>query len=203
MSIKRQNILLTGGGGYLASALAHELNNNNTIVKYPGDVREYTRYSDIDTVIHFASLSDRREFMDADKTASTIIEGSINMIRIARENKCKVIYASTLGVLSHGIDDVYCTCKLAIENYIRSVYNNYVILRIPRVYSKCRQKGLMRGLHENKIPERDMDEMIEYITLQNFVDQTLPILELTNVTHEYEITQKKSIREIKQWIKIS
>jgi nucleoside-diphosphate-sugar epimerase len=197
--MKPKKFLVTGEHGYLAHALITELGINN-VMSYGTDVREYRVFSDLDTILHFASPSDHDEFKDKQKTASTIINGTINLLKVAKYNNAKFVFASTMGVYSPVIDDVYSTCKLAMENYIKSVYNKYVILRIPRVYSKCRKKGLMRQIRENTIPETDMNNVVEYITLQDFVNQTLPVLDQTNMTHEYKITQKKSIREIKQWI---
>ena len=201
--IKSQNILVTGERGYLASGLINRLEEYNTIIPYGFDVREYYVYHEVNPptmILHFGSPSDVLEFQDSDKTSSTIIQGTINMIRLCRKSNTKIVFASTMGVYDSSMDNVYTTSKLAMENYIKSVYNNYIILRIPRVYSKCREKGLMRQIRDNTISVEDMDKEIEYITLQDFVDQTLPILIQTNITHEYKITHKKSIREIKQWI---
>ena len=58
----------------------------------------------------------------------------------------------------------------------------------------------MRQINENIIPEKDMDNNIEFITIKDFIEQTLSILDYNNITHEYKITQNKSIRDIKQWI---
>ena len=193
------DILITGHRGYLAGALVEDL--DHSVIKFPGDVREYKHYNNISCVIHFASPSDRYEFVDEYRTATTIINGTMNMLQVAKDNNCKFIYASTLGVKhieSH--DDIYAISKLAMENYIKSTYNNYIILRIPRVYSKCRKKGLMRQIRDDIIQEGDMNNIIEYITLQDFIEQTKPVLSETNTTYEYTITNRNTIREIKQWV---
>ena len=197
--MENKNILVTGESGYLATALIKQLKNNN-IISFNGDVREYKAFSNIDMVLHFASPSDGFEFKDKQRTASTIIKGTVNLLEVAKYNDAKFVFASTMGVYRPAIDDIYCTCKLAMENYIKSVYNNYIVLRIPRVYSKCRQKGLMRQIKENLIPERDMKKRIEFITLSDFIAQTLSVLDMTNIIHEYSITQRKTIQEIKSTI---
>lgn len=187
--------------GYLSRSIVSEISSTVNITYYPNDIRTITPIGDqIDTIMHFASPSDVYDFNDKEKVVTTIVDGTINMINIAKEHHAKLIFASTMGVYEGELSDIYTTSKLAMENYIKSVYNNYIILRIPRVYSKCRKKGLMRQIRDNTIPAGDMDNIISYITLQDFVDQTLPILRHTNITHEYEIKHKKSIREIKQWI---
>lgn len=190
-------ILVTGFNGYLASNLILDLNVHE-ILRYEYDVRDLHMYSDIDMILHFASPSDSIEFKDAYKTLTTIIDGTLNMIKIARANKCKIVYASTAGVIQP--DNIYCHCKLLMEKYIKSDYNNYIILRIPRVYSKCRKKGLMRQIRSNTIPEEDMNSIVEYITLQDFINQTKPVLSETNITHEYTITSSNSIQDIKRWV---
>ena len=198
--LRNKNILVTGSQGYLAPALCNVLSKNNTIQPYEIDVRHSPKNVKCDCIIHFACPSDREDFKDANKTASTIIEGTLNMIQLSRLNRCKIIFASTMGVYNPDPDDIYCTCKLAMENYIKSCYNNYVILRIPRVYSDCRKKGLMKQLRDNNVPDEDMHHQIEYMTLQDFVDQTLPVLEKVNVTHEYNVTNVSTIGEIKRWV---
>jgi nucleoside-diphosphate-sugar epimerase len=197
-----KNILVTGWRGYLAGNLIKSISHNNNIILFEGDVRHIKLYDNIDLVLHFASPSDRVDFLDDARTSSTIIEGTINMLNIARNNNCRFIYASTLGVCYLDSNCTYKISKLAMEKYIMSMYNNYVILRIPRVYSKCRRKGLIRQLHDNAVPESDYDKQIEYITIDDFVEQTKPVLfTQDNTIHNYTITNKRSIGNIKQWIK--
>jgi len=200
--MENKKILVTGGKGYLASNLLKNLSKNNDIILYDGDIRIYKQYKNIDIILHFASPSDIYEFTNKEKTATTIVDGTINLLKVAKYNNAKFIFASTMGVYFN-IENVdnYSTYKLAMENYIKSVYNNYIILRIPRVYSKCRKKGLMRQIRENVISEDDNNNIIEYITLSDFIEQTFKILDCKNITHEYKITNSKSIKEIKRWIK--
>lgn len=189
--------------GYLGRALLPHLGEN--IIHYGDVLRKHQTseiLNDINTVYHFAGPSDDFDFSDSEKTASTIIEGTIRMLKIARKSDARFIFASTMGVYNPSMNDVYCTCKLAMENYIRSVYNNYIILRIPRVYSRCRQKGLMRKLRDNLIPDKDMTNQVEFITLKDFVDQTLSVLNCVQhlpveIVHEYDITHRETIQQIK------
>jgi len=194
------NILVTGHSGYLASALTKELDCN--IIEYAGDVRVYKQYSNISYVVHFASPSDKYEFVDEYRTITTIMNGTMNMLRVARDNNCKFIYASTLGVkYINSTADIYTVSKLAMENLIKVSYNDYVILRIPRVCSKCRNKGSMKQLKDQTVPEQDMDKTVEFITLDDFVNQTKPAIELTQTIYEYDITNTNTIREIDRWLK--
>ena len=191
--------LVTGFNGYLANELIRNLSRHD-IVLYRHDVRDLHMYSDIDMILHFASPSDNEEFNDIHKTSTTIIDGTMNMVKIAQANKCKLVYASTMGVYNPLLTDTYCICKAAMDNYIRSVYNNYIILRIPRVYSKCRKKGLMKQIKNKSIPESDYNNVIKFISLESFVQQTLPVLTNHNQVLEYDVNMSMSIREIEQWV---
>lgn len=199
------NILMTGSEGYLGSALSAKLKRRNTVTPFIGDVRsrvispnEYLET--VDMLIHFASPIDNT---DPQKTASTIIEGTVNMVWLAQKLNARFIYASTLGVEhEHELDDTYITCKLAMENYVRSVYNRHMILRIPRVYSKCRDNGLMSKLRNNKVPKHHMNNQVEYMTLDEFVNTTIHALEIeiTAGIYTYQPKHKQTLTEIKQWL---
>lgn len=196
----RENILFTDRG-YLSSSIASELSSTVNISYHPGDIRTLTSISDqIDTIMHFAAPSDIYDFADKERVVTTIVEGTINMVNLAKTHHAKLVFASTMGVYERELSNAYTTSKLAMENYIKSVYNKYIILRIPRVYSKCRRKGLMRQIRENKIPPQDMNNVVEFITLQDFIDQTIPALNKIGTTHEYNITNRRTIEDIKQWI---
>lgn len=200
-NMQDQNILITGDRGFLASGIINTLKCKNNIIPYHGDVRTRTPYTNIDCVIHFASPSDNIEFKDIKKTCTTIIDGTLNILSVAIDNDAKFVFASTLGV--EDIDNsnrTYTISKLAMETYIQSVYNKYIILRIPRVYAKHREKGLMRSIRNNNVPVDDLTKVIQFITLPDFVNQTIQILDKTNYVHKYDITENRSIEEIKRWM---
>jgi len=198
--IKDKHILITGDRGYLGGALKSALSQHNTILCVDRDVRDCVSidHDHVDVVLHFASPIDNT---DVSRTASSIITGTMNMLNICKQYDAKFVFASTMGVYGHETDDVYCSCKLAMENYITSLYNNYIILRIPRVYSECRNKGLIKLIKDDNINQQDMHKIIDFITLRDFVDQTLPVLEQKNYIHEYNITHHESIKQIVSWVK--
>ena len=81
--ISSQNILVTGGHGYLATSLISKLQKHNNITLHEFDVRDYYIHYELtkfNMVLHFASPSDQLEFQDSCKTSSTIIKGTINII---------------------------------------------------------------------------------------------------------------------------
>ena len=197
--MENKRILVTGHRGFLCSRLMQELGNNEFIC-FGGDVRETRIYTGIDVVMHFASPSQDIEFADKQRTATTIINGTLKLLSIAEQNSAKFIFASTVGVYhaKPNLNTLYESSKLAMDNYIQSVYNNYVILRIPRVYSATRPKGLMRKLRNGSVPDKDMNCKLDFLTLNEFIDQTLPVLDTVNTIHEYTNLHFKTIREIKE-----
>ena len=85
-----------------------------------------------------------------------------------------------------------------MEEYIKNTYDNYIILRIPRVYDKKRNKGLMKKLKLNLVAEKDMGKKIEYTTLKNFIDQTLLVVNQRNIVYNYNNLEYNSIHYINE-----
>ena len=184
--------LVTGSRGFLCGHLCQYLDDP---IDY-GNVLNYYKISHIDSVYHFAGPSDDYDFADSEKTLDTIINGTCNMLRVAQENNAKFIFASTAG--AQAPNNLYCYAKLCMEKYIVDNYDNYVILRIPRVYDRSRKKGLMKKLRRGEVPERDMNNVVEYITLESFLMQTLEILFHKNIVYNYTNIQVNTIRDISQ-----
>jgi len=103
-----------------------------------------------------------------------------------------------MGVHTFGVDDVYCSCKRAMEHYIIANCDNYLITRIPRVYSSCRKKGLIKSLIDNTVNETDFDVCVDYLDLKDFKRQFLNSLHLKNTIYEFTEIKTNTIREIKK-----
>lgn len=185
--------LFTGAErGFLGSNLKKHLTE---IVSDYGDVMEIKPVK-CKIIYHFAGPSDSFDFKQQEKTINTIITGTINMLEIAKMNNAKFIFASTKGVESP--NNVYCYSKLLMEKYIQDNYDNWVILRIPRVYDKTRKKGLMKKIRLNLIPEEDMSKKIEFLTLNNFIKQTLEVVNERNIVYNYKDLHCDTIANIKK-----
>lgn len=89
-------------------------------------------------------------------------------LKICQKYSIKMIYASSYAVMYD--DNLYAKVKSEHEEYIRVNLKNYLILRLPRIYDKTRNAGLMKLLRENKVPKKDMQKEVTYCTLNMFLD---------------------------------
>lgn len=185
--------LFTGAErGFLGSNIKKHLTG---IVSDYGDVMEI-KPAKCKIIYHFAGPSDDFDFKQQEKTINTIITGTINMLEIAKMNNAKFIFASTKGVESP--NNVYCYSKLLMEKYIQDNYDDWIILRIPRVYDKTRKKGLMKKIRLNLIPDHDMTKKIDFLTLNNFIEQTLKVEKEKNIVYNYSNLHCDTIANIKK-----
>ena len=190
------NVFTGAEKGFLGSNLKKEINGWN--VDY-GDILVDNFYlpSKIDNVFHFAGPSDDFDFADEAKTIQTIINGTINVLNLAKKNNSKFIFASTLGVETP-TENIYCISKFLIEEYIKNNYDNWIILRIPRVYDRTRNKGLMKKLRLDLVPQKDMTNQIEFLTLFDFIEQTLEVVNERNIVYNYKDLHCDTIANIKK-----
>lgn len=89
-------------------------------------------------------------------------------LKVCQKYGIKMIYASSYAVMYD--DNLYAKVKSEHEEYIRANLKNYLILRLPRIYDKTRNAGLMKLLRENKVPSKDMSREVTYCTLNMFLD---------------------------------
>ena len=191
----KYNLFTGSEKGFLGSNIKKRVKGNN--INY-GDVLEENIFlsKKFDKVYHFAGPSDDFDFKNTKKTIETITIGTMNMLEIAKNNKSKFIFASTKGV--ENPNNVYCYSKLLMEKYIQKNYDNWVILRIPRVYDKTRKKGLMKKLRLNLVSNKDMDNKIEFLTLDKFIEQTLKVDNQRNIVYNYKDLYCNTIKNIKK-----
>lgn len=200
--ISDKNIIITGTDGFLGGHLYRILKPDNTVTKYNHDIRkpfdQKLLPQSVDMIMHFAAPNDYVDLQDEHKTVTSIIDGTINMLNMSLIYPgSKFVFASSLAVETpKDVDYIYGNCKLAMENYISSTHNNYLILRIPRVYDKSRKKGLMKQLRESTVPEEDYDKKINFLTLTDFLQQTIQHMSCVNSIVSYNNTKTKTIKEI-------
>lgn len=160
-----KHALITGERGFLMSNIHPYLSKLYTISIYEIGVE----YTDIDYIFHFASPSEDIEFNNRSKTAKSILALSIDLIHIADDNNAHFVFASTQGV--DNVTNNYEYYKSVVETYIKDVLTSYTILKIPRVYGCDRVKGLMRSIRDDKISLHDMDTVVEYCDIDDFMKQ--------------------------------
>jgi len=195
--VNGKKILLTGCNGFLGKHLYKALSIHNHVIAYNKDVRlPITSNLDIDTIIHLASPTDFEDLKDGNKVVTTIIDGTRNMLDLSIKTNSKFIFASTMGVYDKDTEYAYGNCKLAMENYITNTNNNYVILRIPRVYGKNKIKGLMKRLRRGMISSADYNNTVDFLYIDEFLNQTVKYIDDTNKIYEYINIKTDTIKNI-------
>lgn len=176
-----QTILVTGGAGYIGSIVARKLLDLNYKVKVidnliydkapikdiqnknfkliAGDIRNRKligkEIKDVDSVIHLAAIvGDQACAINENVTEEINYEATKYLARMAQENSCKFIFASSCSVYgaNQGILNensklnpisVYAKTKLYSENFIKSLEDkNFrpVILRLATLCGKSYRK---------------------------------------------------------------
>lgn len=156
-------IVVSGGNGYLFNHIKPLLHDE---LIYTSNIFLYQDFINVDMVIHFASPSDKEDFKNP-YIHKTMIDGTINMVDLAKRNNAHFVFASTMGI--YQLENDYCIFKYCMEKYIQKELSSYSILRIPRVYSSDREKGLIKQIKENTISKSDIDKKIKFILIRDFL----------------------------------
>ena len=190
------NKLITGSLGFLASHLQKHLNAYSYNSKVQEINLDYNLIG-ISEIWHFASPSEDIEFSDDANTYNSIVIGTANIISWCKQNNIKLIYASSMAAdLPEEEICNYGRYKKIAENMIQNSDIDYCILKIPRVYGADRKKGLMKKIHLNSIPTEDMNCIIQYLDINDFIEQTLNNTD-TKIYY-YNNLKCNTIQEIKE-----
>jgi thioester reductase-like protein len=187
----RKTVLLTGGSGLLGTALIESIRSERVIAlchRSPitragveilrGDIRQpllglsehdYADLADrVDVIIHSASIT-RLGVADA-KILDTNVNGTREIVRLARAASARLIYLSTAFV-HQGASDVapasmYEESKRQAEALVRTLVDDFVILRPSIIVGDSRtgRVAAYQGLHE---------------VVGSMVDRSLPVLPAT------------------------
>lgn len=185
--------LVTGHNGFLFSSFIDVLDGE--IVPYHGHHGIYG-YFDIDVVIHFASPNDRYEFQDKKNMSYTMVDYSIDVLKVSLDNNAKFIFASSKA--AELCDDDYGVYKKSFEQYIQAKTDNHLIYRIPSVYGKERNKGLMKQLRLGDVPERDMNVWVDYLDITDFQQWFLDNIDKTGIIKYNGPFRRNTIKEISE-----
>lgn len=182
--------LVSGHKGFLFSNISDLL--GGTVVPY----NYGSRYFGIGMVIHFASPSDRYDFPDKQNMAFTMVDYSQSILEEAINNNAKFVFASS--VAAEMLVDDYGVYKRFFEQYIQAKTDNHLILRIPRVYSKQRNKGLMKQLRLGDVPAKDMNRPVDYIDIEDFKVWFIDNIDKTGIISYNKGFRRHTIQEIKE-----
>ena len=194
-------------GGHLVKKLNEQgFNNINDIKLLP---RVFTK-SDllcIDKIVFLSSPSDYEDFENRFETANSMLSNYVyNLLLINNVNPdIHIIFASSEAVednLKLNEQSNYAIFKMAIERFISSTMKNWTIVRVPRVYGKDREKGLMKKIKKGM--ELTSHKKILFKDIETFTNEfTQDVLDCGVARHNhsflsYECEHKKNIDEIKK-----
>jgi len=163
--MKKKMILITGSKGFIGGRLI-KLPNFISYEKYIDNPSNYK----LSKIVHLASVSESREFLNLNKTSTVMIDFTIDIINLSKNLDIELIFSSSMAVeYLGGEKDIYGVYKKFAEYYIKSNLPKWKILRIPRIYGKDRKKGLMRTLREGTFKGNLSDE-VEYVDIDVFIN---------------------------------
>jgi nucleoside-diphosphate-sugar epimerase len=95
-------------------------------------------------------------------------------------------------------NNLYCNLKLQAEQLIKDNLKDYLIIRIPRVYSKDRDKGLIRDIKNNTIPKEDYSKIVQFADINDFKCFFDKIINYRGTIDYSGVLQELSIKQIKE-----
>ena len=190
---------INGHRGFIGKALIKLLKEKNIpYIELPRVLTE-NDLKGITKILFLSSPSDNNDFKNRYNTSISMMDDYIKNVNMLRNTNIFCIFGSSLAVEdTNKYSNDYTIFKIAIERYIASQLEFWGILRIPRVYGKNREKGLMQTLKYNYI---DDGSTIEFIDIEDFTANLLFVIENINNHNiiNFETNKKMNLREIKNY----
>ena len=190
---------INGHRGFIGKALIKLLKEKNIpYIELPRVLTE-NDLKGITKILFLSSPSDNNDFKNRYNTSISMMDDYIKNVNMLRNTNIFCIFGSSLAVEdTNKYSNDYTIFKIAIERYIASQLEFWGILRIPRVYGKNREKGLMQTLKYNYI---DDGSTIEFIDIEDFTPNLLFAIENINNHNiiNFETNKKMNLREIKNY----
>lgn len=177
------NILISGGTGFLGSNIIYSLRNKYNFTNIGRGTNKYcnnlywnlytpitnTMKNNIDVIIHCASIVGNNE-LDRDKYIDINVKSTLNLLEYGKsKNIKKFIYISTGGVYGYGDNkfketdecnpkDLYCLTKFFSEKLCNLYSDNFevVILRLFFPYGNFQSERLISNLVKNVIEKNEI-----------------------------------------------
>ena len=220
-------ILVTGGAGFIGHHLANKLSEYHTVVVYDnlytgdsrrlnsniefvkGDVTDFTHLSkvsrDVDVIYHLAAISRVLESVKHPRLCfDTNVTGTFNVVEVAQEHNCKIIYASSREVYGDAqylpVDEEhplnpknpYGASKLAGEIMIRAMAATYemqyAIIRLANVYGKGDFSRVIPTFLHNITEGKNLviyglpSKIVDFIHVNDVVDALIACLDVDEQT---------------------
>jgi len=162
--------------------------------KFSTNVHEYIsgQSYNANLFLHFSGPSDIYDFKDTKRMARSMIKDTVEIVDFCYNHNIKLVFASSMAAISPC--DEYGYYKRSMEQYISATLDNYLILRIPRVYGKNRQKGLMKRIAVDDID--DWNHVVEYVDITTLSEWLINNIKSTGIM-TLQPNKKNTIKQIK------
>ena len=137
------NALITGGGGMVGNHIniGYKPSRNEMDVTCFNSINNYIKHKNISCIIHLASINLRESENNISKAIKVNINGTINMVKIAKQLNIPFIFVSSGAVFSSENSNVkfnenYVTCPNCIYGYTKEsaekialIYEKTILIR--------------------------------------------------------------------------
>lgn len=180
-------LAINGYSGFIGSALIKALDELGIEYKLFGR-RLFcaAELEGVTKILFLSGPSDVDGFKDKVQTATSMVNDYIfnidyikNVCRTYNRDLPEIIFGSSIAASEiNELEDEhvqYGVYKAMMENYIKAHFENYRIIRIPRVYGKDRKNGLMKFLRERPL-ESFHNKKINFIDIDDFISILIKVI---------------------------
>ena len=188
-------LAINGYSGFIGSALTKALDELGIEYKLFGR-RLFcaAELEGVTKILFLSGPSDVDGFKDKVQTATSMVNDYIfnidyikNVCRTYNRDLPEIIFGSSIVASEINKQEEYIqygVYKAMMENYIKAHFENYRIIRIPRVYGKNRKMGLMKFLRERPL-ESFHDKKINFIDIDNFIPMLIKVIYVPEQPNDY------------------
>lgn len=198
MASKTRSAIMLGAG-YLGSAIIENIPRNWFVATSANHAIQLAKSYGSDEIWNFACPTDDFE-ANFDRLLDTV-DLTKECAKFCADNGVKLIYASSWGSqyihLSYGLEKLYGALKL-VNEFICQQLPNSLILRIPRVYSLDKNKGIIKELKDGTYIGEPL-EIRDFMSLPDFVEK-ISKLDLSSGIATLEPTRSCSVGNLLKYL---